>query len=274
MVPVRRIIDWIDSRAPFRFAQSWDNSGLQVGEPEALADRVMVALDPGSEVVEEARELGCQCLVTHHPLLFRPIQAVRTDAWPGKVIARALRAGISIVAAHTNLDAALHGTNTQLQELLGLDVTGPIETEAGTAGDERYLGMGLVGTLPRPFAAGELARRLGRDLGGIDVVLVGDPDRQVSRAAICTGSGGSLIGKVLESGAEVFVTGDIRYHDARLALEFGLAVIDVGHFASERLVLEPLASFLRSRARAESVALEVFVSRSEKEPFHIINGKC
>ncbi len=274
MVRIRQIIDWIDSRAPFRFAQAWDNSGLQVGDPEALADKVMVALDPGSEVVEEARELGCRCLVTHHPLLLRPIQAVRTDSWPGKVIARALLSEIHIVAAHTNLDAALHGTNTQLKELLGLDVTGPIEAEAGPAGDARYLGMGLVGSLPRTIATGDLARQLGRDLGGADVRLIGDPGRLVGRAAVCTGSGGSLIGKVLDSGAEVFITGDIRYHDARLALEFGLAIVDVGHFASERLVLEPLGSFLRSKAEAEGEALEVFISRSEKEPFHIIAGKC
>jgi dinuclear metal center YbgI/SA1388 family protein len=274
VVRVRQIIDWIDSRAPFRYAQSWDNSGLQVGDPEALTDKVMVAIDPGSEVVEEARELGCGCLVTHHPLLLRPIQVVRVDSWPGNVIARSLISGINIVSAHTNLDAALDGTNTQLKDLLGLVVTGPIEAEAGLAGDERYVGMGLVGSLPRALSTAELARQLGRGLGGADVRLTGDPDRLVSRAAVCTGSGGSLIGKVLDLGAEVFITGDIRYHDAKLAVEFGLAIVDVGHFASEKLVLEPLASFLRSKAEYEGAAVEVVISQSEKDPFRIIAGKC
>ena len=98
---------------------SWDNCGLQVGDPQSPVTRVLVALDPASSVLGEARGLGCQCVVTHHPLLLRPINSVRTDSWPGSIIRQALLSGISIIAAHTNLDAARQGTNAQLRELAG-----------------------------------------------------------------------------------------------------------------------------------------------------------
>ena len=270
MVRIKDIFQWIDSWAPFRYVESWDNCGLQVGNPESPATRVLVALDPASWVLREAQELGCQCVVTHHPLLFRPISSVRTDSWPGSIIRQALLAGISIIAAHTNLDAAPQGTNVQLKDLLGLDVIGPLDSEAVLCGDERYLGIGLVGLLPREVTLESLAARLNGALGGTVVRITGDLRKQITRVAVCTGSGGSLMEKVLASGAEVFITGDLKYHDARFAEESGLAVIDIGHFASEKLVLEPFGDFLRSKAKSEGAELEVFVSKSEIDPFKVI----
>jgi len=270
MVRIKDIFQWIDSWAPFRYAESWDNCGLQVGDPESQVTRVLVALDPASCVLREAQELGSQCVVTHHPLLLRPINSVRTDSWPGSIIRQALLSGISIIAAHTNLDAAAQGTNVQLKDLLGLDVIGPLDAGAVPCGDERYMGIGLVGLLPREATLESLAAKLNGVLGGTVVRITGDLRKQITRVAVCTGSGGSLMGKVLASGAEVFVTGDLKYHDARFAEESGLAVIDIGHFASEKLVLEPFGDFLRSRAKSEGAELEVFVSKSETDPFQVI----
>jgi putative NIF3 family GTP cyclohydrolase 1 type 2 len=132
------------------------------------------------------------------------------------------------------------------------------------------MGIGLVGLLPREATLESLAAKLNGVLGGTVVRITGDLRKQITRVAVCTGSGGSLMGKVLASGAEVFVTGDLKYHDARFAEESGLAVIDIGHFASEKLVLEPFGDFLRSRAKSEGAELEVFVSKSETDPFQVI----
>ncbi|MHC1726738.1 MAG: Nif3-like dinuclear metal center hexameric protein [Syntrophobacteraceae bacterium] len=274
MVRVKDIIQWVDCWAPFRYAESWDNCGLQVGSPHSIVDRALIALDPGAVVLKEARELGCQCLLTHHPLLLRPIRNVHTDSWPGSIIAYALSAGINIIAAHTNLDAAVGGTNAQLKALLGLESVMPLDIASGFAGDEQYLGIGLAGSLPRAVRLESLAERLDKALGAVGVRMAGDPQRLVGRVAICTGSGASLLGKVLESGADVFVTGDMKYHDWRMAEETGLAVIDIGHYASERIVLQPFAAFLEKKAKSEKVALEVFISGSEKDPFRVITGKC
>ena len=270
MVRIKDIFRWIDSWAPFRYAESWDNCGLQVGNPESQVSRVLVALDPASSVLNEAQELACQCVVTHHPLLLRPINSVRTDLWPGSIIRQALLLGISIVAAHTNLDAASQGTNAQLKDLLKLEGTEPLDSEALHRGEEQYLGVGLVGALPHKATLESLAATLNGVLGGAVVQTTGDLQKPVTRVAVCTGSGGSMMGKVLAAGAEVFITGDLKYHDARFAEESGLAVIDIGHFASEKLILEPFGDYLRSMARTEAVELEVFVSKSEKDPFKLV----
>jgi len=270
MVRIRDILQWIDSWAPFRYAEPWDNCGLQVGDPESAVTSVLVALDPASSVLREAQRLGCQCVVTHHPLLLQPINAVRTDVWPGSTISLALLSGISIIAAHTNLDAARQGTNARLKELLALDFAGPLDASAVFCGDEQYQGMGVVGLLPHETTLESLAVTLNGALGGAVVRITGDLQKQISKVAICTGSGGSLMQKVLASGAEVFITGDVKYHQARFAEESGLAVIDIGHFASEKLVLEPFGDFLRSKAKSEAAALEVFISKSEADPFRVV----
>jgi dinuclear metal center YbgI/SA1388 family protein len=274
MAQIKHILQWIDSWAPFRFAESWDNCGLQIGNPEALVSRIMVALDPGSSVLDEARDLGCQCLVTHHPLFFRPINAVLTNSWPGTIILKSLACGINIIAAHTNLDAARVGTNAQLERLLDLNSVEPLEAEPRLVGDERYMGIGLVGSLPRTMSVQSLIALLARGLGDAHIRAAGDTAKQISRVAVCTGSGGSLIGKVLASGADAFVTGDMKYHDGKLAEENGLAIIDIGHFASEKLILEPLSSFLRATSGTEQTELEVFISKSERDPFRVIDEKC
>jgi dinuclear metal center YbgI/SA1388 family protein len=272
MALIKHILQWIDSWAPFRFAEPWDNCGLQIGDPEAHVNRIMVSLDPGSSVLDETRDLGCQCLVTHHPLFFKPINAVLTNTWPGTIIVKALACGIHIIAAHTNLDAARGGTNTQLERLLRLESVEPLEPSP--LKDDRYTGIGSIGSLPGSLPLHSLASKLGDELGKPPLRVSGDPDRLINRVAVCTGSGGSLIARVLAAGADAFVTGDMKYHDGKLAEECGLAIIDIGHFASERLILEPLSLFLKARSEAEQTDIEVFVSKSEVDPFRVIAEKC
>ena len=270
MVRIKEILQWIDSWAPFKYAESWDNSGLQVGSPKSPVEKVLVALDPTSLVIAEAREIKCQCVVTHHPLLMQSINSVRSDKWPGAVISEALVSGIGIIAAHTNLDAARGGTNAQFVKLLKLEAVEPLDPVAEFSGEGQYLGLGVVGLLPGEETVKSLSARVSELLGRPAVRVCGDMQRRVKKVGVCTGSGASLIGKVLRAEAEAFITGDLKYHDARLAEERGLVIIDVGHFASERIVLEPIADFLRTRAESEGARLEVFISKSEKDPFNII----
>ncbi|MGC9194901.1 MAG: Nif3-like dinuclear metal center hexameric protein [Syntrophobacteraceae bacterium] len=271
MVRVKEILGWIDSLAPFRFAESWDNCGLQVGNPQASITGLLVALDPSSPVLAEARERGCQCVVTHHPLLLHPLSSILTDSWPGCVVERALLSGISIIAAHTNLDAARQGTNGQLAQLLGLSITGPLDAQPSLCQDSRYGGMGVVGLLAREATAEKIAAELKSALGAQSVRIAGDWKKRVSRVAVCSGSGGSLLGKALAAGADLYITGDLKYHDARLAEEYGLVVIDIGHFASEKPVLGVLCDFFRARAASEALELDVFVSQSEFDPLRSVS---
>jgi dinuclear metal center YbgI/SA1388 family protein len=271
MVRVKDILGWIDEHAPFRYKESWDQCGLQVGDPQAAVKRVLVALDPSSGSLDEAVRKGCDCLVTHHPLLFRPISSVRSDRFPGSVVAGALRAGVHLIAAHTNLDVARDGTNGHLARLLSLTAVEPLETEASWLDESRYVGLGRVGLLPRAVSLEELVSDTRKVLEVSAVRVVGDRRGRVHRVALCTGSGGSLVEKAIQSGSDVFITGDVKYHEAQQAVEAGLAVVDVGHFASERIVVPVLAEYLRSRAAREGADLELLAAAEESDPFWVYN---
>ena len=267
MVRVKDILAWIDDYAPFRFAESWDNCGLQVGDPQSRVDRVLVALDPGSSSLEEAERLACQCLVTHHPLIFQPLHSVRLDRFPERLVARALKSGIHLIAAHTNLDVARGGTNELLSEMLALESHGPLEVNVALREESRYAGIGRMGVLREAMSLDRLARSVQKTLGGIAARVVGNPDKPVELVALCTGSGGSLMDLAIEAGADAYVSGDIKYHEAQKALEAGLALIDVGHFASERPIVESLVTYLKSRSAADGAALDVVAAPGEIDPF-------
>lgn len=267
MYKVKDIYRWLDEYAPFRYAQSWDQCGLQIGDPEFPVERVLVALDPSSAVIAEASERNCQCLVTHHPLIFQPLQAVRLDVFPGSVIGRAIKSGIHLIAAHTNLDAAKLGTNHKLSELLGLQNVQPLESEDVWREQEQYGGMGRTGVLPESMTVQDVMLLCERVLHARGVRMVGSPDRQVHTVAVCTGSGGGMLQQVIDSGVDVFITGDLKYHEAQRALEAGLALVDVGHFASERLIVEPLVNYLKARGQGKRKPLQVFAANCERDPF-------
>ena len=273
MVRIENLLSWMDDYAPFRYAESWDRCGLLVGDPRAAVERVLVALDPTSMTIGEAAANGCQCLITHHPLFLRPLEDLRTDRFPGRLIAAALANGIHLIAAHTNLDSARQGTNDQLAELLGLEAVKPLESAAGWSNEARYGGMGRIGRLREPVSFAVLVAAVQKALGGLPVRTVGDPDRRVQQVALWTGSGAGLLEQVIAGGSDVYVTGYIKYHEAQRALEAGLALLDIGHFASERLVVAPVAEYLQARAAADGLALEVLVAVQEKDPFCFQSGE-
>lgn len=267
MVLVRDILGWLDCFAPFRYAASWDQCGLQVGDPEAPVERLLVALDPSSATLKEARDRACQCLVSHHPLLVQPLKAVRADHFPSNLVIAAVLGGIHLIAAHTNVDAARDGTNEVLGGKLSVVRMEPLEGDESRIGEDRYGGMGRVGSLPQAMAFAALVVKTSDALGGIPLRAVGDAKRQIARVALCSGSGGSLMEQAIRAGVDVFITGDIKYHDAQRAVEAGLALIDVGHFASEQIIVRPLAAFLRAQAALRQEALEVLEARVETDPF-------
>jgi dinuclear metal center YbgI/SA1388 family protein len=267
MVTVKDILAWVDALAPFRYAAPWDNCGLQVGDPEAEVTRALVALEPSTQTLQEARKQQCQCVLTHHPLIFQPLTAVRADQFPGALVAIALRSGIQVIAAHTNLDVCRDGTNDQLARLLGLAGLSALEVEPRWSQEERYVGMGRLGTLAASVPLNQFVRQIQEALPGVNLRVVGKPEHPVQRVALCTGSGGSLLGTATACGCEVYVTGDLKYHEARNAEEARLALVDVGHFASERLVVAPLARALQETAANSGLTLEVLQARSESDPF-------
>jgi dinuclear metal center YbgI/SA1388 family protein len=364
---VSDIIGIINKIAPFARAEEWDNVGLQVGDPAGPAGKIMVALDPGRDAVEEAVAHGCRLLLTHHPLIFTPLKKIALSEPAGQLIALTIRNNLAVVSLHTNLDVAPGGVNDFLAGLLGVAACAPLKVAyqeelvklsvfvpqgsedpvlealfrySGVIGNYsdcsfRSPGIGTFRPLEgaRPFI-GETGKResaaenrvevmLRRDdlaaalqvmrkvhpyeepafdvypllnkgkatgLGRIGILeeettlagyaafvrerlgvpglrYVGPAGRPVRKVALCGGSGASLLRDAWRQGADLLVTGDVRYHDAREAETLGVALLDAGHFATEFPMVRGVAEILKKELQEKRFDAEVLACSGEREPF-------
>ena len=240
----------IEREYPPCLAEEWDNSGLLVGDPDREVRTIAVCLDLTDETLMMALEGGAEMVVTHQPLIFKPVSRVVAGDRVGRRILKLAANQMICYAAHTNFDVA--GMAAVNAASLGLIETEPLEV---TGMDEEGVpyGLGRVGVLPEAAAAGAFARTV-RSVCGLDAVrLYGNEDRPVKRVAVCGGSGRSLIGAAIRSGADVFVTGDLDYHSAIDAAADDLMLIDAGHFGTEREFIRCMAETIRRAAPALSV---------------------
>lgn len=368
---VRDLVQLMEEWAPPEWAESWDNVGLQLGDPARPSGRILVALELTGAVVEEAIRRDVNLVVVHHPPIFRPLQAIRFDSFAGRRLERLIKAGVGIYAAHTNLDQAEGGTNDTLAALVGLpnpEVLQPVGEEklvklvvfvpvgheeavrtalagagaghignyshctfqtpgtgtflplAGTkpfigeqgklesvqeirletilpesrvrravaamqkahpyeevaydlyplANRGRVRGHGRIATFSEPQTLGEVAERLRAKLNLDGLSIVGDPKRLVHKVAVGAGAGGSLIPLAVRRGVDLLVTGDIKYHDAQDALDAGLAIIDVGHYNSEAIIVGPVARHLREGLAAAGLQAEVLEAQAGRDPFQLL----
>lgn len=238
---VKDIVALLEAEVPLAWQESYDNAGLVVGSPEADVERVLIALDATEEVVEEAISEGCQMVVTHHPIIFRPIKRLADENRQQRTIAKAIRHGIALYAAHTNLDSAPHrGISHHLAALLGLNVVSLLEPSAVEG-----VGIGVVGELPEAVPTEEFLVRI-KDVLGV-VALRHSTVRidTVQRVAICSGSGGGLIEAAEKSGADLYLAADFKYHDFVDADR--MVLVDAGHFESEICAIEILFDILSKK---------------------------
>jgi len=264
------VIQIMEHLAPLHLAEDWDNCGLQVGAAHWPVRKVWIALDPLPEVVCTAAEQEVDLLITHHPLIFKPLRVVDTQTPVGSSIERALAARMAIYSAHTNLDSAREGLNTILGRTLGLKKLTPLVPFSGDGGASdktSRLGMGRLGVLDRPMTLNALIGRIKKRMHLLTVKVAGDPGLEVRRVAVCSGSGSSLLEAFLDSEAQVYISGDLHYHAARTVVEAGRALIDVGHFASEHLITDALAAQLGDAVQNSGWRVAVEPCRLERDPF-------
>ena len=265
------LLKLVDAIAPFGLAEEWDNSGLQVGNPDWPAGRVLIALDVTVEAMAEAVAWGADLVLTHHPLMIRPQNSINFGSMPGAIVALAAADQISVVSAHTNLDKAQGGLNDCFAEKIGLmGVTRLQPLSLGEGERTPAPGLGRIGELDQPMPLFEFADMIKSNLGIPGLRVVGNRDCMVKKAAVCTGSGASLVQEFLCSGADVFITGDMKYHEAREIEQAGLALIDVGHFASEHIVVELLVQRLVSSAETAGFEIDVRGFDGETDPFIMV----
>jgi len=274
-VTVADMLRLLERIAPADLAEEWDNPGLQVGGRDWPVKKVWVALDPLPEVVSAACADGADLLVTHHPLLFRPVRSIDVTAPAGRILEEAITRRLAVVAAHTNLDSAGGGLNDLLAGRIGLENISSLTRPA--SGDDppppaggAIRGIGRVGNLENPRRLVDLAGDFKKQMGLSAVRYAGDPEMAVNTVAICTGSGASLMKDFFASGADVFVSGDLRYHDARDVEMAGRGMIDIGHFGSEHFMVDAVADRIRAILAEEALSVAVVACRLEKDPFHLL----
>lgn len=261
-VPERRLADVLTilrGLYPEDTAQSWDRVGLVTGDPEQPVSRVLLAVDPTLDVVAEAVEGGYDLLVTHHPLLLRGVHSVATTTAKGAAVTALIVGDVALYCAHTNADVAADGVSQALADLIGLDDVTPLAVEQGQP-------LGRVGSLAGPTTLEDFAQDLARRLPAAPVGLrvSGPREAPVHRVAVLGGAGDSLFDAVRESGADVYVTSDLRHHPASEAREEARGgtpcLVDAGHWATERVWLDVLAARLSERLPGLTVELSTLVT--------------
>lgn len=256
MTTVGSLYDWIDSFAPFGSAMDFDNPGLLVGNREDPVHLALFALDITPAVVQEAEQLGAELIVSHHPVIFHPLKTLGRQSVPYQLA----KAGIDALCAHTNLDMAPGGVNTELAARLNLESVRTLsEYRPG-------LPEALMGELPEAMEPAAFAQQVKSQLG-CDGLRFTDGKRPVRTVGLCSGGGAELLYAALAAGCEGFVTGESK-HNLLLDAEIShLTLVDAGHFATEDLVLEPLMK----RMHAAFPDLLVQKSRAMHSPAQYIS---
>ena len=271
MIPLHQLIDFLRDFAPPDLAESWDNVGLLIGDPASEVTSVLTCLTLTPNVAEEAIARETQLIVTHHPVLFRPVKQLTTATSEGRMLLSLIRAGIAVYSPHTSYDSAADGINQQLARSFGLQEVQPLRprknvSQTPDASDvetlDQPVGSGRFGRLPRPVSMSELIQQAKTVLGISQLQYVGSLDRTVTKLAIACGAAAEFLADAARCGCEAFLTGEARFHSCLEAEAANVAMILPGHYATERPAMLELATILKSRF-PELVAQ---ASESENDP--------
>ena len=233
MATVKDIYNFIDSFAPFDTAESYDNVGILVGNPESKVTKALVTLDITSDVVEEAAALGAEAVISHHPIIFNPLKKLLSES----AVYRLIRHNISAICAHTNLDKSpVFGVNTELAKAMELE-------NIGTSKNNDIL---FLGNTKEPFTSEEFAKILKINLD-CETFLYTKVNNSINKVGMCSGAGGSEILSAIGEGCDAFVTGELKHHELLAANESGVSVFVLGHYKSEDVVIQPLCDKLSKK---------------------------
>ncbi len=247
---INEIIEKIEKIAPLGNAAPWDNSGLQVASARGEVGHVALMLDPMPGSIAQALKMGADMLVSHHPLALTPRLPNRLDDFHA-ALRLLFSHDVPLYSAHTSLDASLHGPAAWLADAFGLANRRALEHIADHPESEPHYGFGIVGDLPSPLPYGEFTDKLAASMGKSAWRASGPKPEAVMRVAYCPGSGESMIHAAAALGADVYITGDMKYH---VALETPIRALDVGHFILEELMMRSFADRLRETCGSITVS--------------------
>ncbi len=237
---IKELVCALESFAPLPLQESYDNAGLQLGLTESETTGALLCLDVIEPVIDEAIALGFNLIVSHHPLLFKGVKSISGSTYVERCILKAIKNDIAIYSAHTNLDNTVGGVNFKIAEKIGLrDVTFLTPSQ-----NDGISGSGIIGTLSEPETETDFLRRIKKlfEVGCLRHNKM--TGRQIQRVAICGGAGAFLIPDAIAAAADVFITGEIRYHEY-FGHEREILLAEIGHYESEQYTKELLAEYLQ-----------------------------
>ena len=252
----REIIEILEKLAPKSCACDWDNPGLLAGRMEKEVKKILLTLDADDAAVEHAKKIGADMLISHHPLIFKPVKHVSDEDFIGRRLVSLIQSDISYYAMHTNFDSAPGCMADIVADRLNFVDQKPLELMGELSGTA--YGIGKTGMLKKPMTGIELAKEVKNRFGLPFVTVYGRElfeDTPVTKAATCPGAGGSEIKEALSAGVQAFITGDISHHEGIDAAAQGMMIIDAGHYGLEHVFMDFMEGFLRDKL-PEEVAIE------------------
>lgn len=256
----------IDEIAPSFLMEDWDNGGIQVNTKNSKVNTILIALEITGPVIDEAIGINADMIVTHHPLLFDAVKQINFDNKAGEYLLKLIENDISVYSAHTSFDKSRGGNNDFLIDLINLDNS----LEVGT-GPFENLGIGRIFSLKKQVKIEGMVSIISKslDIPLCEIKYVGDKSINISKVAVCTGSGADLIEEAAKQGCQLLITGDLKYHNAQLAKELGISVIDAGHYHTEKTFTPNFANKLRVLTNDE---INVVESQIDINPFEYLNN--
>lgn len=259
---IAQIIRSLEEAAPLYLKEEWDNPGLQVGSLDTKVKKVAFSLDPTYGAVQRALAAGAELLITHHPLFLRGIRSVDVSRGMGRLMKMALKEGLSIYSAHTNLDSAPRGLNQLLAERLGLEDILPLEVSKGPPS----AGIGRYGRCS-PIAFERFLGHLKAHLSLSSMRFVPPKREYVEHIAVVTGSGGGYVEKAFEKGCDVLVTGDVGHHHFLEAQDLGMGIVDITHHVSEEVPFKEFAFGFVRGLKDDGICVEMYYVEEQDPPF-------
>lgn len=241
----RKLIDLLEMEVPLETAESWDNPGFLVGDKEKEIKKVLVVLDITNEVVEYAIKEQVDFILAHHPVIFSKISRCTSDDFLQNKLLKLISHGICAYGMHTCYDVCRMGD--RMVERLGLNnLCGPVEDSASGNEKAQGKGIGITAYIEGDVTVGEYAKKVKEAFSLESVMVFGDSNTKISKIAIVPGSGRSMISTAKQTGADVFLTGDIGHHEGLDAIDMGMCVIDAGHYGLEQIFIEDMKDLIRT----------------------------
>ena len=267
LMTLSTILEHLEQIAPTHDAESWDNVGLLVGDPAQDVSHAMLTIDYTPQVAIEAERKNCDLVIAYHPPIFEPLKRITA----GSLIYDAIRRGVAIYSPHTALDVAEMGTNDMLADVVGMGERRPLrirprpDEKSASNIEPTAPGMGRVGPLLRPATRTEVFERIKQQLGLAHLLIAWPQKGIVHRAAVCAGACGNHLNEAIAEKVDLYLTGEMRHHDAIKAVSAGLTVVCTLHSNSERAILRRL----KGRLTKEAPEVQFHLSEMDCDPFTV-----